>query len=175
MTKTYKLVIAALMAALTCLATMIIQVPSVTGGYIHLGDGFVLLSGIILGPIYGAAAAGLGSMLADLLSGYGVYAPATLIIKALAALAGSIIYYSLSRSIFQGKQKFVPVISAGIIGGIIVTVGYLIFESTILGNGFAAAVTGVPGNIVQNIFGIIVSTLLLPLLSKIPVVKEAIN
>ena len=48
-----KYVLSALFAALCCIATMLIQCPSPTGGYIHLGDGFVILSGIILGPIYG--------------------------------------------------------------------------------------------------------------------------
>ena len=174
-TKTRKIVMAALMAAMTCIATMVIQLPSPTGGYIHLGDGFVLLSGIILGPIYGGASAGIGSMLADLLSGYGVYAPATLVIKALAAVIGSIVYYSLSHTLFKSKSKFVPVIAAGISGGIVVTVGYLIFESFILGNGFAAAIVGVPANIVQNLFGIVVSSFLLPFLFKIPIIKELMN
>ncbi len=39
-----------LLAAFTCIATMIIKIPTPTFGYIHLGDGLVLLCGIILGP-----------------------------------------------------------------------------------------------------------------------------
>ena len=50
MKSTKKLVIGALMAALTCIATMIIKIPTPTLGYIHLGDGLVLLCGIVLGP-----------------------------------------------------------------------------------------------------------------------------
>ncbi len=173
--KTRKIVMAALMAAMTCIATMVIQVPSPTGGYIHLGDGFVLLSGIILGPLYGGAAAGLGSMFADLLSGYAVFAPATLIIKALAAVIGGLVYYTLCHTVFQAKHKLIPVITAGICGGIIVTVGYFIFESIILGNGLAATIVGVPANIVQNLFGITVSSFLLPLLFKVPLIKEGIS
>ena len=68
------LVIAALMAALTCMATMIIQLPTPTFGYIHLGDTFVILCGIILGPVIGGLAAGIGSMMADILSSYAIYA-----------------------------------------------------------------------------------------------------
>ena len=67
--KTLKLVVAALFAALTTVATMFIQIPTLKG-YIHLGDCFVILSGILLGPVYGACAAGIGSMLADVLTGY---------------------------------------------------------------------------------------------------------
>ena len=46
----HRLVYAALLAALVCAATMVIQIPSPTGGYVNAGDGFVLLSGWLLGP-----------------------------------------------------------------------------------------------------------------------------
>lgn len=80
-----KLVTAALLAAMTCVATMIIKIPTPTFGYIHLGDGFVLLCGVVLGPLPGALAAGIGSMFSDIFSGYVTWAPATFIIKALTA------------------------------------------------------------------------------------------
>ena len=69
--KVQKLVVSALMAALTYVATMVVRIPSPMNGYVNLGDCFVLLSGWLLGPWYGGAAAGIGSMLTDLLSGYG--------------------------------------------------------------------------------------------------------
>lgn len=80
-----KLVTAALLAAMTCVATMIIKIPTPTFGYIHPGDGFVLLCGVVLGPLPGALAAGIGSMFSDIFSGYVTWAPATFIIKALTA------------------------------------------------------------------------------------------
>ena len=54
--KVRKLVLSALMAALVYVATSIIQIPSPVNGYVNLGDCFVLLSGWLLGPWYGAAA-----------------------------------------------------------------------------------------------------------------------
>lgn len=63
----------------------------------NLGDCFVLLSGWLLGPWYGAAAAGIGSMLVDLLSGCGHYVPGTLIIKGLDALVAALIFRALGR------------------------------------------------------------------------------
>lgn len=62
--KIRKLVLAALLAALVCVATMVVQIPSPMQGYVNLGDCFVLLSGWLLGPWYGFAAGGIGSMLA---------------------------------------------------------------------------------------------------------------
>ena len=79
--KLYRLVLAALFAALTFVATNIIRVPiPATDGYINLGDCVVLLGAFLLGPVYGAAAGGIGSALADILSGYAVFAPGTFVI-----------------------------------------------------------------------------------------------
>lgn len=52
-------------------------------GYVNIGDTVVLLSGVLFGPLTGLAAGGLGSALADLLLGYGFWAPWTLLIKGL--------------------------------------------------------------------------------------------
>ena len=84
--KTRKIVLAALLASLTCVATMLIKVPSPLKGYVNLGDCVVLLSGWILSPLYGFFAAGIGSALADIFSGYVIYAPATFVIKGAMAL-----------------------------------------------------------------------------------------
>lgn len=165
--KILKLVTAALLAAMTCVVTMIlpIKIPYGNGGYIHPGDGFVLLSGIILGPFYGGFAAAIGSMLADLLSGYVQYAPATFIIKFIAAALGAVSY----RKIRHGS-----VILAGIFGGVVVTIGYFLYD-TILSSSAMAALTGVPFNLLQNVMGIIIASILLPLLLKVPQIKSILN
>lgn len=82
---TRRLIFSALLAALTAAATLVIRIPTPSMGFIHPGDGLVLLCGLLLGPLAGALAAGLGSMFADLLGGYLIFAPATLVIKALSA------------------------------------------------------------------------------------------
>ena len=83
---TKKIVIAAMLAALTCVATMIIKIPSPFKGYLNLGDCVVLFAGWMLTPGYGFLAAGLGSAMADIFSGYMMYAPATFVIKGLMAV-----------------------------------------------------------------------------------------
>ena len=122
--RTKKIVFSALMASLTAAATMIIHIPSPFSGYIHLGDGLVLLSGMLLGPLAGAAAGGIGSMMADLLSGYAFYAPATLIIKGLAAFSGGYFIFELavyglpaaaSNVTFNLVQNLFSLISAGML------------------------------------------------------------
>ena len=158
----HMLALAGMMTALTCIATMIIHIPSPANGFVNLGDGFVILSGLLLGPLFGAAAAGIGSMLADLLLSYAHYAPATLLIKGLAALAASLIYRALA-----GKCKETPATAfAGTGSLIIVTAGYFLYSSQFLGKG-AAALSSVPGDLFQGALGIVTAVLLAPLFRRI--------
>ena len=136
------LVFSALMAALCCAATMVVQFPSPTQGYVNLGDCFVLLSGWLLGPWYGAAAGGLGSMLADLSLGYAAYAPGTLAVKGLAAFTAA----ALLRCMGGGKAARLV---SGAAGELVMVAGYFGYSSLLLGKGLAAAAS-IPGNLVQG-------------------------
>ncbi len=155
-----KLVFAALFAALSCVATMVIRIPTPIGGYIHAGDAVVLLSAFLLGPWWGAAAAGLGSGLADLIAGYGLYVPGTFAIKFVVALLGGLMLRcTLIRSLP------VRAVVAGLVGEIFMVLGYLGYEAVILGYG-AAAVGGVPMNCIQGAFGVVAGAALFLALSK---------
>jgi len=165
-----RIVFSALMTALTTVATMVIHIPSAVGGYIHLGDGMVMLSGMILGPMAGAAAGGIGSMIADLLSGYAIYAPATLFIKALAAFSGGYLYRHLPFRSRAGGFRVMPFLSVGMVFNLVVTGGYFIFELAIYD--WPAAISNVPFNLVQNLFSLIAVRVLFPVLLCIREVRE---
>ena len=158
-----RLVYTALFTALTTVATLVIQVPSPMSGYVNLGDAMVLLSAWILGPVYGTAAAGIGSMLADLLSGYAYYAPGTLVIKCLMAFVAAQVFLVLTDKV-KGKH-FAKVVS-GLLAEIIMVAGYFGYAGLILGNGLSAALS-IPGNLVQGGFGIVVSTVVYLALSQV--------
>lgn len=161
--KIRKLVLAALFAALTYVMTMVVQVPSPMQGYVNLGDCAVLLSAWILGPVYGGAAAGIGSMLADLLSGYAHYAPGTFAIKLAMAVAASLIFRALqSRS---SHNLLVSQVASGVVAEAIMVVGYFGYASLWLGKGLAAAAS-IPGNIVQGVFGLVAAAAVYAVLSK---------
>ena len=161
-TKIKKIVITAAFMALTCIATMIIQIPSPASGYVNLGDCMVLLSAWLLGPWYGACAAGIGSALADLLSGYAAYAPITLLIKCtMAILAGLIIKGKATSSLPSTWKK----LFSGFVAEIIMIGGYFLYEAILLGT-YLPALSSVPGNIVQGIFGIISASILMQCLVK---------
>lgn len=143
--KLTKLVLTALFAALTCVATMIIKVPTLgTNGYVNIGDTIVLLSAWMIGGVYGALAAGIGSALADLLSGYGTYVPGTLAIKFLMALAAYGIFKALVK-----MNKTVAYIVSAVVAEVIMIAGYFLYESTLLGYGLAA-VPSIGSNAIQG-------------------------
>ncbi len=157
---TKKLVFAALFTALVCVATMVIRIPTPLGGYIHCGDVVVVLAGFLLGPVWGALSAGLGSGLADLISGYPLYAPGTFIIKALVALiAGWLIGGKFV------KDEFAKALVAGLIGGAVMVGGYMLYEAVFMGFGVAAA-ANIPMNAIQGAFGAIAGAALYIALSK---------
>ena len=124
-----------------------------------------LLSGIILGPIYGGLAAGVGSILADLLNGYPQYAIATFVIKFIAAMLAAFSYRRIRKN---------SVILAGVFAGIVVTFGYFVFE-IFLYDSLATPLFNAPFNLLQNIVGIIIASILLPLLLKVPQIRAMIE
>lgn len=159
---TKKLVLSALFAALACVATMSVRIPTPgTGGYIHPGDAIVILCGIFLDPGAAFLAAGIGSCMADLLGGYFIYVPITFFIKGTIALLGSILY---RRAGSRGANQFILAAMCGVIDIILVAGGYLLCEIPLYGLG--AALASVPSNFIQGVSGLIISSALYPILQK---------
>ena len=158
------LVMTGLFAALGCVATMVLQVPSPTGGYMNLGDTVVILGAYLLGPVWGAVAGGVGPALADLLSGYPMYVPATLVIKAVMGVVAAVLYRALGK-----KGWGVPV--CAVAAEIPMVVGYWLFDGFLAGS-LAGSAAGIPSNLVQAAFGIAASTLLARALRKSSYVRK---
>lgn len=162
-----KLILAALFAALSCVATMSIRIPTPgTGGYIHPGDAIVILSGVILGPVWGFLAGGIGSALSDLIGGYFIYVPITFMIKGLVALAAGLLYQKVGKN---QKSRYIAVILGGVADIILVAGGYFVCEFFIYGAGAAASI---PANIIQGVGGLVISCILYPILISIPNVRQ---
>ena len=161
-----KIVLSALMAALTCVATMIIKIPSPMKGYLNLGDCVVLTAGWMLPPCWGFLAAGLGSALADLFLGYPVYVPATFLIKGSMAVVAFYGFHLL-------RKKF-PALPCRIMSGtaaeILMILGYFMFGGFLYG--FAGAATNIPGNAVQGIAGLIIGIVLIKVLENSKMMVE---
>ena len=158
--KTKKIVVAALLAALACIATIIIKIPSPLKGYINLGDCIVLVAGWMLSPAYAFLAAGLGSAFADIFSGYATYAPATFVIKGLMALIAFYGFRLLHNKIGNVSSKIV----SGIVAETIMVLGYFVFEGFLYG--FAPSVVNIPPNGVQGVAGLIIGIMIIKALEK---------
>lgn len=159
-TKTQRTVISALLTALVCVATMIVKIPSPMKGYMNLGDFAVIICGWIMPPAYGALAAGMGSALADFLSGYALYVPATFVIKGIMALVAYGLFKLLRRRLNFAAGRLLSSAAAETI----MLAGYFLFEGFLYG--FAAAAVNIPANIIQGVFGIILGTVFMSILDK---------
>lgn len=161
---------AALFAAVVCVASLTVQIAlPATGGYINLGDCFVLVSAWVLGPVYGTLAAGIGSALADAFTGYFFYAPATLVIKSLMAFTGFWLFSLLHR-----KTGILPArIASALAAELVMLWGYFGYECIFYG--LAAALAGAVGNAVQGAVGLVCAVVLTAFLQKIKIFGDDIE
>lgn len=166
-----KVTVAALFAAMTFVGTIVhIHIPGMITGYVNLGDCFVLVSGILLGPLYGAFAAGIGAGMADFLHGYMYYVPATFVIKALMAVVAYYLYYLFSKG--KKEYKTCPLVISGIVAEIIMIFGYFFYEGAVMpGINYAAAALGILGNFAQAVLGIVLSVIVIRVMKKTNVIE----
>jgi uncharacterized membrane protein len=137
-----------LAAALIMVATAVIKVPGPIAGYYHLGDAVLFVMAILLGAGNGAVAGGVGSALADILSGYAIYSPVTFVIKACMG-------YVAGRFAKGGIWRRVLVFT---LCEVLMVGGYFLFETAIYGLKTAAA--DIILNCIQALFGIVIGTAL---------------
>ncbi|MCE5189650.1 MAG: ECF transporter S component [Eubacteriales bacterium] len=138
-----RLTTAGVLAAAIILLTTLVSIPMPGGmGYINLGDAGVLLAGVLLGGWWGALCAGAASAISDILLGWGVYAPATFLIKGAVALAAGLL--------FSATKKQVRVVFL-FAAALIVPLGYFLFETLMYGS--AAAIPNVVFNVFQCLAG----------------------
>lgn len=127
-------------AAVIFVLTAYLHIPSHTG-YTHVGDAFVYLAGCFLSPPYAMLAGAIGGVLADVLSGFAIWAPGTAVIKAATALC------------FSSKSEKILTLHNGI--GLLVAdaicIGGYYFYDVILSGNFSVPLLGVPGYITQSL------------------------
>jgi uncharacterized membrane protein len=144
-----ELTLIGLLTALVSVATMIIQVPIQAGyGFIHMGDSMIFLTAILFGKRKGAFAGGIGSSLADLLSGYGQYALPTLIIKGLMGYIVGAIADQESKALLNFRN-----IAAMAVGAVWMASGYLVTNTLMFGGFMEALAGGFPSDLLQGFGG----------------------
>jgi len=116
--KRYDVVDIVIFTVAVYVVTIAIQIyQPATGGYFNLGESMIYLAALLYGPIVAGIAGGVGAALADLSTGYSIFAPGTLVIK---FIEGVVAGFLIKR--FKGGVK--PMLS--ILVGVIYT-GLLVF------------------------------------------------
>ena len=164
--KTKRIVITALMAAMVCVATMIIKIPSPMKGYLNIGDCIVLLCGWLLSPGYGFVAAGLGSALADMFSGYITYAPATFLIKGSTALIAFACFKLMNKRLGRLPSQII----GAVLAEIVMVFGYFVFEGFMYG--FVPSAVNIPANAVQGAAGLILGIILVKVFERLKITLD---
>ena len=160
----------AMMTAMVMIATTFFKIPNAMG-YIHLGDGFVLLAAIILPKKYACFAGGVGAGLADIYGGYAVWAPWTLVIKIMMVLIVQLFFNFLMKRASNGKHiaKIAGIPFAELFAYVLAVLwtvsGYYVAQGFISGN-WIAPVADVPGNVLQASVGAVIAILVSVALGK---------
>lgn len=160
----------AMMTAMVMIATTFFKIPNAMG-YIHLGDGFVLLAAIILPKKYACFAGGVGAGLADIYGGYAVWAPWTLVIKIMMVLIVQLFFNFLMKRASNGKHiaKIAGIPFAELLAYVLAVLwtvsGYYVAQGFISGN-WIAPVADVPGNVLQASVGAVIAILVSVALGK---------
>lgn len=176
----------ALFAAMTYVATRLIEVPyNVLGigpsGLVHLGDSVVFIAAILLGKRKAAIAAAIGMTLFDLTSPYAIWAPVTFIAKGGMAYICGLIAYSRGKKGDGIFNNIIATVVSGIwmiliylIGGIIITL--LTVDSVTLSLAVYTNILNISGNVIQIIAGMVVALPISTTLAKaLPKAGIALN
>ncbi len=134
------LTLAGLFAAIIYITTAYLHIPSHTG-FTHVGDAFIYLAASIFPLPYALLASVLGAMLADVLTGFAIWAPASMIIKALVV----VLFTNKNKKIVCKRNLFALIIS-----GVITLLGYYLYDAIFISN-FIVALSGILGYIIQSV------------------------
>jgi uncharacterized membrane protein len=163
------------MTAVTVVFTVVVQVPNpASGGYFNFSDVAVFFTSFALGPFAGAIAGGLGTALADVISGWAVWAPISLLAHGLEGLVAGFIAGLARRSsdsAARGGRVALAWLAASVAGSIVMIGLYLLGGSLI--KGFAASVLDVPTNVIQGVVGPVLGSALAAVVHRAyPPVRE---
>ena len=147
-TQLIRLVFSAVMAAMVFVVTLF-RFP-LLGSKVHFANAVCLLSGLLLGPLWGGTAAGLGSFLYDLcLYNEGII---NLLITFVSKFAMAWVSAMLFRAFGEKRRQPVPLVLVCVAGALSYVVLYMLKTAVygaIAGNAWAAMVSKFPASIIN--------------------------
>ena len=156
---TRELVFTALMTAFVFTATYLPHIP-IPLGYAHLGDAVIFLLALMVARRVTFFAACVGSVLADLLGGFVLWALPTLIIKFV--MAEIVFRIARRRDSLAGRRN---IIAALVLSSLWMAAAYTL-AGAVLYDSLTAALASSPGLLMEGLVNGVIALLLLPLLRE---------
>ncbi len=156
----------ALSIALVCISTMAIQIP-IPLGYMHLGNTCILLTAALFGPATGLLAGGIGSAMADLLTGYTQWVLPTLLIKSLMGLVVGYLAWGREKKLRMNAPR---TLLSSVAGVAVMVFGYTIAGAVMNGSVYTGLLQ-VPGLTLEGVIGMAIFYALGFILEKAHVLK----
>ncbi|MGG0656894.1 ECF transporter S component [Rummeliibacillus pycnus] len=167
--RTFELILTAMCIALVFVATMMLNIKlpiAANGGLVHLGTAMLFIVSILFGPKTGAIAGAFGMGIFDVVSGWTMWAPITIVSRGLQGYIAGKIAWSNGR---KGNSIAINVLATVISMPPMIAV-YYIGEGILYGN-WIQPMASIPGDLVQNILGLIISIPVCTFLKKLPTFK----
>ena len=159
----------AMLVALVFLSTFFLNIKlpiSVNGGLVHLGTGMLFIASILFGPKKGALAGAIGMGLFDLVGGWLLWAPITIVARGLQGFIVGKIAWSKGR---KGSSLALNVTATIVSIPFMIAVYY--FGEVILYGNWIVPLTSIPGDLLQNALGMIIAIPVCVALKKVPYFK----
>ena len=167
--KTLDLIMTAMLVALVFIATVFLNIKlpiSANGGLVHLGTAMLFIASILYGPKKGALAGAIGMGLFDLVGGWVLWAPITIVARGLQGyIVGKIAWSNGRKGSSLGFNLIATIVSTPVM-----IACYYIWEGILYGN-WIAPLASIPGDLVQSVLGIMVAIPLCAALKKVPYFK----
>ncbi len=155
-TAAFRVASIAVLSAIVAIFTIAVRIPvAPTRGYINLGDVAIFFAAFIFGPVTAFIAGGLGTAIADILGGFGQWAPISFVVHGLQGFIIGLVYNIILRKEEAGGKAgiFLQGLLPFVAGASVMVAGY--FAAGIFMVGPGAAALEIPGNVFQNLAGVI--------------------
>lgn len=167
--KTLSIAITAMLVALVFIATVFLNIKlpiKANGGLVHLGTAMLFIASILFGPKKGAIAGAAGMGLFDVVGGWLIWAPITIVARGVQGLIVGKIAWAKGR---KGDNLILNIVAMVVSMPIMIAIYYI--GEVILYNNWVAPLASIPGDLVQNMLGLIVAIPVCMLLKKAPIFK----
>lgn len=167
--KTFDLILTSLLVALVFLSTFFLNIKlpiSVNGGLIHLGTSMLFIASILFGPKKGALAGAIGMGLFDLVGGWVIWVPITVVARGLQGYIVGKIAWSNGRK----GNSFGFNLTAALVSTPVMIAIYYVGEVILYGN-WIVPLTSIPGDVVQCAIGIVIALPVCMALKKVSYFK----